>query len=331
MTSSAPAPTQRGAHPVDDERLGTGELEHLGTGLAAQVGESVAGGGRHDDPRAPHRALPGDLVGEVGDGDPVRTAGGQAGLDRGAHVVDVHVDVPQPVAADHDERVAEAVERGAQSAAPARRRPPAGTSPRTPGRPRRGRRRRAVGTGTWWTTPLGTRPVNACSVASSTTTRARPPASTTPALARRSICIGVRARASRAARPARAKAVRPSAPSAAAASAPLAAAAATDRIVPSTGRPTAAYAASDAARNDRATSAAVSSLAEVEAAEAGAHELRHDDAAVALGAEQQSVGVRLDQHGERRRRPERTPRRRRRPRTSGRRWCRCRCREPGRR
>ena len=34
-------------------------------------------------------------------------AGTEPGLDRGADVVDVHVDVPQPVAADHDQRVAE--------------------------------------------------------------------------------------------------------------------------------------------------------------------------------------------------------------------------------
>ena len=55
----------------------------------------------------------GDLLGEVGDPDPVRAAGGDPGLDGGADVVDVDVDVPQPVAADHHERVAEPGERPA--------------------------------------------------------------------------------------------------------------------------------------------------------------------------------------------------------------------------
>ncbi len=51
------------------------------------------------------------LLGEVGDPDPVGAAGLDPGLDRGAHVVDVHVDVPQAAAADHDERVAERGQR----------------------------------------------------------------------------------------------------------------------------------------------------------------------------------------------------------------------------
>ena len=72
-----------------------------------------AGPGRDGHDRAalagapPWRARGGDLLGEVRDPDPVRAAGLDAGLDRGAHVVDVHVHVPQPVAADDDERVAE--------------------------------------------------------------------------------------------------------------------------------------------------------------------------------------------------------------------------------
>ena len=37
--------------------------------------------------------------------DPVRPAGAQAGLDRSADVVDVHVHVPETTATDHDERV----------------------------------------------------------------------------------------------------------------------------------------------------------------------------------------------------------------------------------
>ena len=55
-----------------------------------------------------------DLLGEVGDPDPVRATGLDPGLHRGADVVDVDVDVPQAVAADHDERVAERGQRPAQ-------------------------------------------------------------------------------------------------------------------------------------------------------------------------------------------------------------------------
>ena len=61
------------------------------------------------------RAGPGArLLGEAGDPDPVRPAGVDPGLDRGADVVDVHVDVPQAAAADDDQGVAEPVQRGAQ-------------------------------------------------------------------------------------------------------------------------------------------------------------------------------------------------------------------------
>ena len=58
---------------------------------------------------------------EVGDADPVRASRLDARLDGGAGVVDVHVDVPQPVAADHHEGVAESVEPA--RAAGRRRRP----------------------------------------------------------------------------------------------------------------------------------------------------------------------------------------------------------------
>ncbi len=47
---------------------------------------------------------------EVGDADAVRPSGLDARLHGGARVVDVHMDVPQPVAADHDEGVPEGVE-----------------------------------------------------------------------------------------------------------------------------------------------------------------------------------------------------------------------------
>ena len=50
----------------------------------------------------------------MGDPHPVRAAGLDAGLDGRADVVDVHVHVPQPLAADHDERVAERGEGVAQ-------------------------------------------------------------------------------------------------------------------------------------------------------------------------------------------------------------------------
>ncbi len=128
-----------------------------------------------------------------------------ARLDRGAGVVDVHVDVPQAGTADDDERVC----RGVRAAAAAGRRRPAwcraGTSPRTPGRPRRGR-----------STPTGRRPAEpdgGASVRRGTASgpgrdrRAprggrrspRPPASTTPARRSTSSCCGVRSSATRAA------------------------------------------------------------------------------------------------------------------------------------
>ena len=59
-----------------------------------------------------------DLLGEVGDPDPVRAAGLDPGLDGGADVVDVHVDVPQALVADHDQGVPERAERGAQGRDP---------------------------------------------------------------------------------------------------------------------------------------------------------------------------------------------------------------------
>jgi hypothetical protein len=74
--------------------------------------QTVARGDRQD--RAAlrrRRAPPTGVVAERGDPDAVRPAGLDAGLDRGTRVVDVDVDVPQPVAADDDERVAERRER----------------------------------------------------------------------------------------------------------------------------------------------------------------------------------------------------------------------------
>ena len=85
-------------------------LDHDRAGVAEQPGEAWAGGHRHDPAAGPFLgALRGrlDLLGEVGDADPVGSAGGEAGLDRGPDVVDVDMDVPQPLTADHHEGVAE--------------------------------------------------------------------------------------------------------------------------------------------------------------------------------------------------------------------------------
>ena len=49
----------------------------------------------------------GDLLGEVGDPDPVGAPGGDARLDRGTDVIDVHVHVPEAVTADDHEAVAQ--------------------------------------------------------------------------------------------------------------------------------------------------------------------------------------------------------------------------------
>ena len=87
-----------------------------GAGLLEQLGQPRPRGDRDDRPagRAGLRLAGGDLLGEVGHPDPVRPAGLDAGLDGGAHVVDVDVDVPEPLAADHDQGVAEPGEGAAQ-------------------------------------------------------------------------------------------------------------------------------------------------------------------------------------------------------------------------
>ena len=119
VTTTAPASANSAARP--------------GPAATATIRRPVALGGALAAPGL------GDLLGEVGDPDPVRPPGVDAGLDRGADVVDVDVDVPQPVAADDDERVAERARarRAARGSRRPRRR--GGTSPRTPGRPRSGR------------------------------------------------------------------------------------------------------------------------------------------------------------------------------------------------
>ena len=68
-----------------------------------------------------HPAFLFDLLHEVGDADRVRAAGVDAGLDRGADVVRVHVAVPDAVAADDDDRVADRGPRLAERRASSRR------------------------------------------------------------------------------------------------------------------------------------------------------------------------------------------------------------------
>ena len=86
----------------------------------AQLGQALPG---DDGDDGPLHLLAGRTSGaagvhvagaEVGDPDPVRPARLDARLHGRARVVDVDMDVPQPVAADDDERVAEPVEPGPQ-------------------------------------------------------------------------------------------------------------------------------------------------------------------------------------------------------------------------
>ncbi len=78
-------------------------------GLAQQRAD--AGPGRAGDDGQRGRLVAGpDLGGEVGDPDPLGATRGDAGLDGGARVVDVHVHVPQVGSADDEQRVTQAVE-----------------------------------------------------------------------------------------------------------------------------------------------------------------------------------------------------------------------------
>ncbi|CAM5237723.1 hypothetical protein SVIOM74S_09329 [Streptomyces violarus] len=104
-------------HELAARRWLPGACEHGGrAGLGVQPGQALAGHHGHDGTLG---ALAGRPLGaggvhvpcaEVGDPDPVGPPGLDTGLDGGARVVDMDMDVPQPVAADHDERVAERVE-----------------------------------------------------------------------------------------------------------------------------------------------------------------------------------------------------------------------------
>ena len=129
--------------------------------------------------------------------DAVRAAGGDARLDRGAGVVDVGVDVPRAVAgADHDDRVAERGERGAQRRPqPSRRRPVEQVLHlvrEPPPRVALGRRDRARGSRTG---AIGTRRRRrAAHQRVEDEHEPCPPASTTPARASSGSCSGVRRR-----------------------------------------------------------------------------------------------------------------------------------------
>ncbi len=85
-------------------------LDDLGPGLGEQLDETRAGSDDHQLAPATLGALLAGarhLLGEVGDLDPAGRTGPDAGLDRGTDVVDVDVHVPEALTADHDEGVAE--------------------------------------------------------------------------------------------------------------------------------------------------------------------------------------------------------------------------------
>ncbi len=97
------------------ERLPGAREDSGRAGLGVQPRQALPG---HDGDDGPLGALArGALAAgvhvaepEVRDPDPVGAPGLDARLHRGTRVVDVHMDVPQPVAADHDEGVPEGVE-----------------------------------------------------------------------------------------------------------------------------------------------------------------------------------------------------------------------------
>ena len=96
-------------------------LDDLGARLGEQRRQAGTGGDRDDAPAAAGLgALPvgGGLLGEVGHPHPVGPPGLDPGLEGRPDVVDVDVDVPEPVAADDDEGVAERRERLAQGGDP---------------------------------------------------------------------------------------------------------------------------------------------------------------------------------------------------------------------
>ena len=143
---------------------------------------------------------------------------------------------------------------------------------------------------------VGCFPVIADSAASRTTHSPRPPASTTPASLSRGSCSGVRASASRAASAA-ACTTAPSRSSGASAAlvAAVDAAFATERIVPSTGSPTAEYAASVASSIPSANTVGrpVVRAGLADPAQECPDELAEDHPGVATGTEQSAAGVGL--------------------------------------
>ena len=113
---AGPRARRRASRAVDARRPGP-PCTTVAPAASNSAAEPVAGHHRHDA-----AALGGQLAGrrrrggvaEVGDPDAVRPARLDAGLDGGADVVDVDVDVPGRLAADDDQRVAERGERRAQ-------------------------------------------------------------------------------------------------------------------------------------------------------------------------------------------------------------------------
>src|SRR5690606_22217447 len=103
--------TACGLHELPARGRLPGAGEHRGRArLGVQPGQALARDDGHDGP--PGTLGEGGASGaggvdvggtEVGDPDPVGPPGLDPGLDGGPGVVDVDVDVPQPVAADHDE------------------------------------------------------------------------------------------------------------------------------------------------------------------------------------------------------------------------------------
>ena len=148
------------------------------------------------------------LLEEVGDADVARTTDRDAGLDGGADVVGVHVAVPQAVAADHHDRVAEAAPRRLEGRRPARRARRGRTSPRSGGRRRRLRPRPSLrgrlaahvdGAVHLLRGRAADVPATTWRHAASSSSNPRPPASTTPASRSTGSRSGVLATASRAA------------------------------------------------------------------------------------------------------------------------------------
>ena len=220
-----------------------------------------------------------------------------AGLDRGADVVGVHVAVPDAVAADHDDRVAERVPRVAErrdlgigrveevhdlvarAQRIGRHRGPAVRRPRR--RPGSRWRRRAARAAAGRRRRTATRRTSSASP--------RPPASTTPARASTGSSSGVRSTDACASAGDRVEQLDEARPGGARLGRARRRRATTVRIVPSTGCITAATAASADARRPRASSAAPDLVGAAERVGEAAQDLRQDHARVAARAHERAV------------------------------------------